>query len=280
VCSNHAPVPARAIAGLREDPRVAISAECWAAVKRLREVYGMASASPFSYFDSLSPFLNVYAEPEEFLVAEDRAALEPIAFFGGVAPDLHMSSGSSVFGQRDARKIFVSFGTLIWHYYAQQAYAALSALGDAFAALDVEAVFSLGGHDLAAEDRDGLEKPNVRVVSFADQWQTLREADVFVTHHGINSTHEALFHQVPMLSYPFLGDQPMLARRCGDLGLAVPLVEDTMAPLTPAGVRAALARLDDDADGYRTRLAAARSWELRTIADRGAVIDRILALAP
>lgn len=281
VCTNHAPVPARSIAALRDDPRVDTSAECHAAVKRLREVYGIASASPFSYFDSLSPFLNVYVEPEEFLVASDRAALEPVAFFGGIAPGLHPPGGANVFeGGRAARRILVSFGTLIWRYYAAQALAALTALADAFADRDVDAVVTLGGHDLAPEARAGLERRKLRVSNFADQWEALRTADVFVTHHGVNSTHEAIFHQVPMLSYPFLGDQPLLARHCRDLGLAVPLAEETMAPLTPASVRAALSRLDADAEGFRTRLATARSWELRTIADRGAVIDRILALAP
>ena len=41
-----------------------------------------------------------------------------------------------------------------------------------------------------------------------------READLFVTHHGLNSTHEAIFNRVPMLSYPFFWDQPGLAAEC------------------------------------------------------------------
>jgi hypothetical protein len=36
-----------------------------------------------------------------------------------------------------------------------------------------------------------------------------------------------------MLSYPFFGDQPALARRCYDLGLALRLAREPQAPLAP-----------------------------------------------
>ena len=36
--------------------------------------------------EALSPFLNLYPEPEEFLDEADRAALEPLAFFGSLTP--------------------------------------------------------------------------------------------------------------------------------------------------------------------------------------------------
>jgi len=78
-CSNHAPVPARMVADLMRDPRVAISAECRAAVRCLQQAHGMSDANPFSYYEALSPYLNVYAEPAEFLDPDERAAFEPIA---------------------------------------------------------------------------------------------------------------------------------------------------------------------------------------------------------
>jgi len=48
VSANHAAVPERVIAALEIDDRVAISDACRRAVRRLREEYGIASASPFS----------------------------------------------------------------------------------------------------------------------------------------------------------------------------------------------------------------------------------------
>jgi UDP:flavonoid glycosyltransferase YjiC (YdhE family) len=136
-----------------------------------------------------------------------------------------------------------------------------------------EVLISLGGHDI---DPAPFVRENVQVASYVDQWSVLAEADLFVTHHGLNSTHESIFHQVPMLSYPLFGDQPAMALRCEELGLAVSLVRTPRAPLDPAAVHSALARLADGS--CAARLAEARAWELRTIAERPAVIERILAL--
>ncbi len=279
VSPNHALVPARTLSDLRLDPRVSTAPECWRAVRRLRDTFGLADANPFSYVDALSPFLNIYPEPVEFLDAAGRAALEPLEFFGCLAPELRGGRGTSVFPhRRRSRRILVSFGTIVWRYYEAEAVAALQVIARACADLDADVVISLGGHLLDPEMRRQIARENVAVVDEVDQWIELDEADVFITHHGLNSTHEAIFHQVPMLSYPFFADQPMLAARCQQLGLAVPLAETTRGIVDEAVVHDALARLWDDAGEYSARLATARHWELRTIGERGAIVDRILAL--
>jgi MGT family glycosyltransferase len=269
----------RTVAAFRQEPRVAISPECWAAAERLRDVHGIHGANPFSFAENQSPFLNVYCEPPEFLDAADRAAFEPITFFGSLAPDLREGNAVEVFPRtRRGPRIYVSFGTVIWRYYEALARAALEVISRTCADFGVDVVISLGRHKLEAAARVALERPNVQVVDYADQWAALRQADVFITHHGLNSTHEAIFHEVPMLSYPFFGDQPAQARCCQDLGLAVPLTTEPRAPLDRATLLAAMQRLSDEREEFAARLAEARSWELRTIAERGAVIDRILGL--
>jgi MGT family glycosyltransferase len=278
VCPNHAPVPARMRAALREDPRVLISAECRAAVKRLEDVHGMRGANPFSYYEALSPYLNVYCEPAEFLDPEERAAFEPIAFFGSLSPRDNFA-GRALPRTRRERRIYVSFGTGVWRYFEPAARAALTAISRTVADRDVDVVVSLGGHEIPAVARAELRRPNLSVVDYVDQWAALQDADLFITHHGINSTHESIFHEVPMLSYPFFGDQPGLARRCQELGVAVALADAPQAPLAPEALVSALARLSDEQDRFAVRLAEARSWEMRTIADRGAVLDRVLSLA-
>ena len=278
VCAGHAVVPSRAVAALRVDPRVATSAACAAAVERLREVHGMLDASPFSYVAALSPFLNVYGEPPQFLDPEDRRHFEPLAFFGSLsarepAPGPR-SPGS--FGARP--RIYVSFGTVIWRYFEAAALAALTTLSEALAERDVAVTISLGGHRLGEVDRARLSHPNVRVEGYVDQWRILKETDVFITHHGLNSTHESIFHEVPMVSYPFFGDQPALSLRCQALGLAVPLAAAPRAAFDRGAVLGAIDALIAGRPLYSSRLAEARAWELATIAARPAVIDRILAL--
>ncbi len=281
VVPNHALVPARAAAQLRGEARVSTSAECWAAVERLREHHGMADANPFSYVEAFSPQLNLYPEPAEFLTAEDRPALEPLAFFGTLSPRLAGPAEPRQPPQgAPRRRVLVSFGTIAWLYYSRQAFNALTALARESAELgDVDLVVSLGGHPAPAERLAQLDLPNVTVSESLDQWHELERADAFVTHHGINSTHEAIYQRVPMISYPLSGDQPLLAARCQELGLAVPLADQFRGELAPAALARALGRLEEDRAGYAERLEHARGWELRTIAGRGEALDRILELA-
>lgn len=280
LCAGHALDPARARAALRKDPRVAISDACHSAVARLRDAHGMPDADPFSYVDGLSPHLNVYGEPPQFLDEAARQRLEPVAFFGCLAPaQRDAASRERPFaGTARGSRVYVSFGTVIWRYYAPLARAALEVLADSFAERDAELLVSLGGHPGAGTLAPALARRNVRAEPWVDQWGALRDADLIVTHHGLNSTHEAIHHQVPMLSYPFFGDQPALARRCRQLGLARPLTAASRAPLDRPAVESALDALRAEREALAERLAEARAWELATIAGRPAVLDRILGL--
>ncbi len=277
ICAGHNMDPAVALADLARDPRVRTSARCWRAVEVLRDEFGIADASPFSYVAGMSPLLNVYCEPPAYLAPDERRAFEPLAFFGSL-PERHDSKAASHvpdFGDA-AEKIYVSFGTVIWRYYAPAARAALAVIADAVAARpDARAVISVGG----AGDGAGLDRPNVTVVDYVDQWAILGAADVFVTHHGLNSTHEAVFHEVPMISYPFFGDQPGLAARCQELGLAIPLAEGPRAAVTVEQVGEALAGIARHRPVMRVRLAEARTWELETMARRDEVVERIAEIA-
>ena len=174
--------------------------------------------------------------------------------------------------------MYVSFGTVIWWYFAEAAVAALRSLVQALSGTDAEVVISLGNHPLDDEARATLAAPGVRVLDYVDQRAVLDEADVIVTHHGVNSTHEAIQAGVPMLSYPFFGDQPDLARRCQDLGLAVPLTDEPRGAIDEGAVHRALVRLDQERAQLDARLAVAQTWEEETVADRPAVLDRLVAL--
>jgi hypothetical protein len=100
-----------------------------------------------------------------------------------------------------------------------------------------------------------------------------------VTHHGLNSTHEAIYHGVPMLSYPFFGDQPRLAARCRDLGLAIPVVDAPRAPVTAEDFRRAFGHAAAAGPRLARALARAREWEQEVLEAREGIIDQVLALA-
>ena len=280
--AGHAQVPERAVAETRADPRVATSEACTAAVQRLRQEYGMSDASPFSYLEGRSPFLNLCAEPPQFLDESERRAVEPVAFVGSLAPELREGASHQrpLAGGGDGLRVYVSFGTVIWRYYAGEATDAMACLARTLSERGAQVLVSLGNHALDAAQRRRLERRGVRVERYVDQWGALRDADLFVTHHGLNSTHEAIFHQVPMLSYPFFGDQPQMARCCQALGLALPLAKTPREPLDPAAVGAALDAVALHRDAFDRSLSEARQWEIDVIEGRETVLDRMLALAP
>jgi UDP:flavonoid glycosyltransferase YjiC (YdhE family) len=274
MCSGPDLQPARFREFLRTDPPVRLAPVCLGAVARLRDDFGIADASPFSYVSSLSPLLNLYPEPPEYLPASARAAFEPLAFFGCL--DL-VDAALPPPPPRDpspTRRVYVSFGTVVWRYYADAAAAALRTIvADLRARPDVEALVTLGRGVADVASVADLDAPNVRVVAYADQPRALADADVFVTHHGLNSTHEAAWARVPMLSYPFFWDQPALAATCARLGIALPIARE------PRGAPDLLAEAWARAETLRPRLADARAWEERVIAGRADVVRRVLALA-
>jgi UDP:flavonoid glycosyltransferase YjiC (YdhE family) len=241
----------------------------------------MPDASPFSYLDGLSPDLNLCAEPPRFLDERDRAAFEPVAFFGSLAPELREASSTErpLAGAAGGLRVYVSFGGVIWRYYAQEALAALARLASALSERGAQALISLGNHPASAAERRPLERPGVRVERYVDQWGALRDADLFVTHHGLNSTHESIYFEVPMLSYPFFGDQPAMARCCQRLGLAAPLADAPRAELEPARVQRAIDGVLEQREAFAARLAEARGWEMEVIAGREQILDRLLLLA-
>ncbi|HOG29928.1 MAG TPA: glycosyltransferase [Vicinamibacterales bacterium] len=266
------------------DPSMApsVSDKCREAVRILQEKHGIAEASPFLAFSDAGGELNIYSEPSQFMAARPGEPPDTVEYFGSLWPASHSAADGapSPFGplSEGRVRVYISFGTVVWDVHASEAQAALEALADAIAEMPaVAALISLGGGDLPALAAR-LARRNVRVERYVDQIRVLRDASVFVTHHGMNSTHEAIYYGVPMISYPFIWDQPGIAARCQELGLAVPLAPEPLARVSVPDVRRALDRIASGGDELRRRLAEARQWELDVIARRPAVIERIKAL--
>lgn len=277
VCAGHNLAPVPTLAALARDPRVRISDPCHAAVERLRSRHGIPDASPFSYVALLSSELNLYCEPPEFLLEHERAAFAPLEFFGSLLPD-PVETGDEAAdtgAPAEGPRFYASFGTVVWRYYREAALSALAAFSDAVAAMPgARGLIGLGGRG-TAQDAARLARPNVRVEDYVDQWRVLAGTDALLTHHGLNSTHEAIWQGVPMLGYPFFSDQPGLAARCRDLGVSIPLAEELRGAVAPETIRAALAR----AGSLRPRVAEARTWERCVMERRPAVLARIATLA-
>ena len=285
VCAGHNVAPEPFLERLRRDPRVRLSERCHHAVEILRQRHGWLDASPFSYVTALSPDLNLYCEPPDFLTADERRVFEPVEFWGSLPPHEELAarrpaSPSFGAGADGNRKIYVSFGTVVWRYYAEEALRALTTIVETVGDdARTRLLISLGRHPLEPQARAALSHASTTIESYVDQWRVLEEADLFVTHHGLNSTHEAIFHAVPMVSYPFFWDQPALAAKCQERGLAVPLVSAPRAGITAGDVEDAIATAARRGDAMRLALSEAGRRERDVVAARPAVLERVLALA-
>ncbi|WP_333408224.1 nucleotide disphospho-sugar-binding domain-containing protein [Microcoleus sp. MON1_C1] len=93
---------------------------------------------------------------------------------------------------------------------------------------------SLGG---SATPESLLPLPgNPIVVGYAPQLELLQEADLTITHAGMNTTLESLSNGVPMVAIPVTNDQPGVAARIAwtGVGEVVSLKELSVSKLRSA----------------------------------------------
>ena len=69
----------------------------------------------------------------------------------------------------------------------------------------------------------GETPDNFVVRQFVPQLEVLNHADVFFTHGGMGGVHEALSYGVPMVLYPQMVEQSIVARQIASLGAGVQL---------------------------------------------------------
>jgi len=102
----------------------------------------------------------------------------------------------------------------------------------AFADSEYEVMMSVGNKtDIAAL---GTIPDNIKVRNYADQIAILKNADVFITHCGMNSVNESLYFGVPMILFPQHSEQRAVAERVAELGAGVKLKRTKPALLAKA----------------------------------------------
>lgn len=103
----------------------------------------------------------------------------------------------------------------------------------AFKDSEYQVVMSVG--NLVDIDRFGKLPANISVHQHVDQMAVLEKADVFLTHCGMNSVTESLYHKVPIVMYPQTGEQGGVANRVEQLQAGIRLKKNT-ADAIRAGV--------------------------------------------
>jgi UDP:flavonoid glycosyltransferase YjiC (YdhE family) len=160
--------------------------------------------------------------------------------------------------------VYVTLGT-VFNRRPQLFSAILQALADA----DVNVVATTGPDQ---EPKTACPDPpaNVRLERWIDQAQLLPHCAAVITHGGFSTVMGALIHGLPMLIIPLGSDNPVHARRCVALGVAVSMSPADAHPTT-------IRRLATDVltnDGLRQQ-ARRRSRDLAELPDVGVAVARL-----
>lgn len=123
--------------------------------------------------------------------------------------------------KKDKEKlIYISLGTvnnIMVHFYKN----CIEALKDT----DYQVIMSVGENiDISSL---GNIPSNFKVLPTVDQIAVLQKTDAFLTHCGMNSVNEALYHKVPLVLFPQTSEQGGVARRVADLEAGTYLKKDT-----------------------------------------------------
>lgn len=124
--------------------------------------------------------------------------------------------------KRERPLCYISLGTVL-HDAPKFYRACLRAL----ASMDCDAILSVGESVDPAQLGD--VPANVRIYPRVNQLEVLAEADVFLTHCGMNSVSESLLCGVPMVLFPQHSEQEAVAGRAEELGAGLRLRKPTTA---------------------------------------------------
>ncbi len=131
-----------------------------------------------------------------------------------VGPSIRPAT-SEVEKKRD-KLIYISMGTVNNNMMALYK-RCLAALADT----DYQVIMSVG--NLVSIEEFGVLPENISVFTHVDQIAVLQQADIFVSHCGMNSVSESLYFGVPLVMLPQTSEQGGVAERVLQLGAGIKL---------------------------------------------------------
>lgn len=116
---------------------------------------------------------------------------------------------------------------------------------------------------------------HITVHAQVDQIAVLKQADVFLSHCGMNSVNESLYYQVPLVTYPQTAEQRGVALRVKQMGAGIDL-GTRPADKSPGGILAVIDIVLED-DSYKQNATLISEGFKRCSGAKGAA-DKILAV--
>ena len=122
----------------------------------------------------------------------------------------------NIFEKKSDKLIYISMGTVIndsTEFYKKCI--------EALANKKYQVIMSVG--NLINIEDLGAVPYNITISRFVDQIAVLSQADVYLTHCGMNSVNESLYYKVPLVMYPQTSEQDGVATRVEQLGAGIRL---------------------------------------------------------
>ncbi|MGH0942820.1 macrolide family glycosyltransferase [Bacillus mycoides] len=180
----------------------------------IKEKYGVEIKSPYEVFCNPAPLTIVYTT-REFEPFGDTFG-ETFKFVGPSISTPITKEGFDVTSIEEKSPIYISLGTVF-----NEALDFYKLCMKAFENSKHTLVMSIG-NKTEISDLGNIPK-NFIVKNYVPQTELLKYTKLFITHGGMNSTHEGIYNGVPLVVIPQSADQPVIARQVENLGAGVTL---------------------------------------------------------
>ncbi|OXM84785.1 macrolide family glycosyltransferase [Paenibacillus rigui] len=194
----------------------------------VKEKYGVDIHSPYEVFCNPAPLTIVYTTREFQPGGED---FDSTYTFVGPSISSRLTQESFDFTEiKEKNPIYISLGTVF-----NQAIDFYKLCFEALGNTEHPIVMSIGNKTLVS-DLGEIPK-NFIVKNYVPQMEVLQHTALFITHGGMNSTHEGLYYGVPLIVIPQSADQPIIAGQVANIGAGITL---QMQSLTASQLREAV----------------------------------------
>ncbi|MED2934154.1 glycosyltransferase [Bacillus wiedmannii] len=193
--------------------------------KGIAEKYGVEINSQYEVFCNPAPLTIVFTI-KEFQPFGDMFD-ETFKFVGPSIPAQVKDEEFDFTTIEEKSPIYISLGTVF-----NEALDFYKLCMKAFENSDHTIVMSIG-NKTKISDLGNIPK-NFIVKNYVPQTKLLAYAKLFITHGGMNSTHEGLYNGIPLIVIPQSADQPVIAKQVENLGAGIKL---SMKELTEEQLR-------------------------------------------
>lgn len=180
----------------------------------VKEKYEVEIDSPYEVFCNPAPLTLVYTTRE--FQPEEEAFDQTYQFVGPSISSRLTQEDFDFTAIEGKNPIYISLGTVFNH--AMDFY---KLCFEAFGNTEHTIIMSIGSK-VQISDVGEIPK-NFIVKNYVPQTDVLQYAKLFITHGGMNSTHEGLYYGVPLIVIPQSADQPIIAGQVANIGAGITL---------------------------------------------------------